>query len=66
MKATIVNGDIADTKKYLEECKNWPGLKGMELTKKVTTQQIYDWNDEVLTGQKERGTIKIMNTKITL
>ena len=33
-------------------CKNWPGLKGMELTKKVTTQQIYNWNDEGLWSKK--------------
>ena len=54
LKATIVNGDISETKKYLEECKSWPGLKGMELTKKVTTQQIYNWNDEGL-WSKEKG-----------
>jgi len=54
LKATIVHGDITDTKKYLEVCKNWPGLKGMELTKKVTTQQIYNWNDEGL-WSKEKG-----------
>ena len=54
LKATIVNGDIDDTEKYLEKCKNWPGLSGMELTKKVTTQQIYNWNDEGL-WSKEKG-----------
>ena len=48
LKATIVNGDIVDTQKYLEKCNNWPGLEGMELTKKVTTKQIYNWNDEGL------------------
>ncbi|WP_440695562.1 glutamine-hydrolyzing carbamoyl-phosphate synthase small subunit [Candidatus Pelagibacter sp. HIMB109] len=54
LKATIVNGDTNEIKKYLEECKSWPGLKGMELTKKVTTQQIYNWNDEGL-WSKEKG-----------
>ena len=54
LKATIVNGDTNETKKYLEECKSWPGLEGMELTKKVTTQQIYNWNDEGL-WSKEKG-----------
>ncbi len=54
LKATIVNGDIADTEKYLEKCNNWPGLEGMELTKKVTTKQIYNWNDEGL-WSKEKG-----------
>ena len=54
LKATIVNGDIDDTEKYLEKCKNWPGLSGMELTKKVTTQQTYNWNDEGL-WSKEKG-----------
>ena len=53
LKATIVHGDIANTKKYLEMCKNWPGVKGMELTKKVTTQQIYNWNDEGLWSKKK-------------
>ena len=52
LKATIVNGDITDTEKYLGDCKNWPGLKGMELTKKVTTKQIYDWSDEGLWSKK--------------
>ena len=54
LKATIVNGDTNERKKYLEECKSWPGLEGMELTKKVTTQQIYNWNDEGL-WSKEKG-----------
>ena len=47
LKATIVNGNQnLEDPKYLNECKNWPGLEGMELTKKVTTKQIYKWNDE--------------------
>ncbi|WP_440679970.1 glutamine-hydrolyzing carbamoyl-phosphate synthase small subunit [Candidatus Pelagibacter sp. HIMB1517] len=54
LKATIVNGGTNETNKYLEECKSWPGLEGMELTKKVTTQQIYNWNDEGL-WSKEKG-----------
>ena len=48
MKATIVNGEVSDKKKYLDECQNWPGLKGMELTQKVSTKQIYEWNNESL------------------
>jgi len=67
LKATIVNGDITDTKKYLNECKNWPGLKGMELTQKVSTKQIYNWNDESL-WIKHKGyqTNKNYNTHIVV
>ena len=46
LKATIVNGDIKDTDVYLKECQDWSGLEGLELTRKVTTPQIYTWNDE--------------------
>ena len=48
LKATIVNGDISEKEQYLNDCKDWPGLEGMELTKKVTTKQIYEWNNEGL------------------
>ena len=47
LKATIVNDDKdLNNQKYLNECQKWPGLNGMELTSKVTTKQVYNWNDE--------------------
>jgi len=53
LKATIVNEkNNLDEKTYLEKCQNWPGLKGMELTEKVTTKEIYQWSDESLWDKK--------------
>jgi carbamoyl-phosphate synthase small subunit len=53
LKATIVNEkNKLDEKTYLEKCQNWPGLKGMELTEKVTTKEIYQWSDESLWDKK--------------
>jgi carbamoyl-phosphate synthase small subunit len=55
LKATIVNtSNFKSDKYYLNLCKKWPGLKGMELTEKVTTKKIYTWNDESL-WSKTRG-----------
>ena len=63
VKATIVNNDKdLNDSKYLNECKNWPGLKGMELTAKVTTKQIYQWNDESF-WKRETGYQKNLNHK---
>ena len=63
VKATIVNNDKnLNDSKYLNECKNWPGLKGMELTSKVTTKQIYQWNDESF-WKRETGYQKNLNHK---
>jgi carbamoyl-phosphate synthase small subunit len=53
LKATIVNEkNNLDEKTYLEKCQNWSGLKGMELTEKVTTKEIYQWSDESLWDKK--------------
>ena len=53
LKATIVNEkNNLDEKTYLDKCQNWPGLKGMELTEKVTTKKIYQWSDESLWDKK--------------
>jgi carbamoyl-phosphate synthase small subunit len=39
----IMAGDEIDEKKALELAKGFPGLKGMDLAKEVTTQTPYEW-----------------------
>ena len=36
-----------DAKSAVEQARNFPGLKGMDLAKVVTTPSIYDWNEGV-------------------
>ncbi|MCC2615285.1 glutamine-hydrolyzing carbamoyl-phosphate synthase small subunit [Aestuariibacter halophilus] len=40
----LANVDL-DEAKALAEAKGFPGLKGMDLAKEVTTQTIHNWND---------------------
>lgn len=43
----IIAGDDLDTDKALTLAKGFPGLKGMDLAKEVTTSEKYEWNDSV-------------------
>ena len=36
-----------DAKSAVEQARNFPGLKGMDLAKVVTTPSVYDWNEGV-------------------
>lgn len=55
-----------DIPALLAEAKAWPGLKGMDLAKEVTTRQTYKWNetlwsfDEMGYGTMERPKRKIV------
>lgn len=40
----IVAGDSLDEQQALSHAKNFPGLKGMDLAKSVTTKSPYDWS----------------------
>lgn len=40
----IVAGENLDEAAALEQAKAFPGLKGMDLAKQVTTQEIFEWN----------------------
>ncbi|KZN40627.1 carbamoyl phosphate synthase small subunit [Pseudoalteromonas luteoviolacea NCIMB 1942] len=41
----IIAGDDIDEQKALEAAKAFPGLKGMDLAKVVTTESSFQWND---------------------
>lgn len=43
----IIAGDNLDEAKALELAQSFPGLKGMDLAKVVSTKEIYDWNESV-------------------
>ena len=54
LKGTIVN-DKSHSKKhnfYLEECKKWGGLNGLDLTLQVCSKNIYQWEDVALWNKK--------------
>ena len=40
----IIAGDNIDEASALEQAKAFPGLKGMDLAKEVTTQETFEWN----------------------
>ena len=50
MKGTIVHDKSNSNKKdfYLEQCKQWGGLKGLDLTLKVCCKKPYQWEDTAL------------------
>lgn len=43
----IIAGDNLDEAKALELAQSFPGLKGMDLAKVVSTKEKYDWNESV-------------------
>lgn len=43
----IVTGDKIDADAAIAEAKAFPGLKGMDLAKEVTTPESYSWNDGI-------------------
>jgi len=54
IKGTIVN-DKSNTKNkdfYLEQCKQWGGLKDLDLTLKVCCKEPYQWEDTSLWNKK--------------
>jgi carbamoyl-phosphate synthase small subunit len=61
MKGTIVHDKSNSNKKdfYLEQCKQWGGLKGLDLTLKVCCKKPYQWEDTALwdkqTGYKKNN-----------
>jgi len=50
----IMTGDKIDVNVAITAAKKFPGLKGMDLAKVVTTKQTYQWNDGTHWGS-ERG-----------
>ena len=54
LKGTIVNGKSQTNDFYLGECQKWTGLNNLDLTLKVTTKDIYKWED-ISIWKKETG-----------
>jgi carbamoyl-phosphate synthase small subunit len=54
LKGTIVN-DKSHSKEhnfYLEECRKWGGLNGLDLTLQVCSKNIYEWENVALWNKK--------------
>jgi carbamoyl-phosphate synthase small subunit len=45
MKGCIVAGDNIDVDAAIEAAKSFPGLKGMDLAKEVTTDETFEWTE---------------------
>ncbi|WP_304162267.1 glutamine-hydrolyzing carbamoyl-phosphate synthase small subunit [Lonsdalea britannica] len=54
----IIVGDAADAALALEKARSFPGLKGMDLAKEVTTAASYEWRQGSWTLQGELPTAK--------
>ncbi|MFD2179876.1 glutamine-hydrolyzing carbamoyl-phosphate synthase small subunit [Veronia pacifica] len=60
----IMAGDSLDAELALAKAKSFPGLKGMDLAKEVTTQEVYQWKqgswtlEEGLPAAKEDGELQ--------
>jgi len=54
----ILTGDKADESIALRAARSFPGLKGMDLAKVVSTRQRYQWNDGTLWPAGEKPLIR--------
>lgn len=43
----LITGDSIDVEEAIAAARSFPGLKGMDLAKEVTTEQPYSWNQSV-------------------
>jgi len=61
----LVAGDDIDVDAAIAQAQSFPGLKGMDLAKEVTTQKPYDWSQAQWTleqgyADKENGKFKVI------
>ena len=54
----ILTGDKADENIALRAARSFPGLKGMDLAKVVSTREIYRWNDGTIWRAAGRPTLR--------
>ena len=54
----IMTGDKIDEAAAVRAAKHFPGLKGMDLAKVVSTREIYQWNDGTIVRGADRPTIR--------
>jgi len=48
----IMTGDNIDETAAVRAAKKFPGLKGMDLAKAVSTKKIYQWNDGLIWNRR--------------
>jgi len=53
-----MTGDKMDEATAVRAAKRFPGLKGMDLAKVVTTREPYQWNDGAIVRGTDRPTIR--------
>ncbi|HVN98617.1 MAG TPA: glutamine-hydrolyzing carbamoyl-phosphate synthase small subunit [Steroidobacteraceae bacterium] len=54
----IMTGDKMDDAAAVRAAKRFPGLKGMDLAKVVSTRELYQWNDGTIVRGADRPTIR--------
>ena len=54
----IMTGDRIDEAAAVRAAKRFPGLKGMDLAKVVSTRELYQWNDGTIERGANRPTIR--------
>jgi carbamoyl-phosphate synthase small subunit len=54
----IMTGDKIDEAAAVRAAKRFPGLKGMDLAKVVSTRELYQWNDGTIARGTDRPTIR--------
>ena len=56
----IITGESPDIKKGKELANNFPGLSGLDLAKKVTTKEQYNWEEGVWREKSETQKFKVI------
>lgn len=64
MSGCIIAGEAPDTEKALELAKEFPGLKGMDLAKVVSTKETYQWQDSTWSLEEGYGKLKEAKFKV--
>ncbi len=54
----IMTGDKADAAAAVHAARRFPGLKGMDLAKVVSTKERYQWNDGSIWSENQRAFLK--------
>jgi carbamoyl-phosphate synthase small subunit len=54
----IMTGDKIDESAAIRAATRFPGLKGMDLAKVVTTRESYQWNEGSIAGENQRPPIR--------
>lgn len=64
LSGCIIAGEAPDADKALELAKEFPGLKGMDLAKVVSTKETYQWQDSTWSLEEGYGKLKEAKFKV--